>query len=420
MLIKNKNKYIITHYEEINKNLTIIKKFFLDRVRLDKILKKVNYEAYEKLEKMIDIKPIDEAYTFKDLLINYNILKNMKNNIEAIPRKISKLEAEGYSISSFGKQETIININMINENIYLINYYIPKLENYLICKSEFAGKIKSDLRQFLIKNKLYDFIVLFELESIAAELREQLAVVPLKLSDNLISMTIQRHGLLPASSYKKMDVKKTDTVLYTGGSIYYDSFNIFKSFSQNKGLSNIILDNEVSPRYTKPVASDMKIGTSGKIYETNDGETFRLLKSRTPANIARGPSHIANGYNIQLSDKINKYLHAPLITSRIHEITKNIGKNKYADIRTQMRYNNKMNKKNIIDNFINYMVDQLDYDTSNKFLKHELNHMIINEKIKLNRKLKMAASIEDFFEDIISDRDNFILNFERKLKIYSR
>lgn len=428
MLIKKINKYEITHAGEINENLNIIKDFYNERIDTDKILKKVNYEAYEKLEKMLNsIKPIKSIYDLKSLLLFYNESKSLLRIIEHVPRKLTKLESAGYSISSFDQHTTVININKIMENIYALYYYLPRPEYYLICSSEIKNMNKQTFKkfgEFLTQNKLYEVIALLRLEIVAAPIRQLIGVTPIRVATNIVTFMMQRYGMIPKSNFTKSreNIKSADLIIHLGNGdpqYYYNSFNINKETSSQEGISADMIKHEIIPCLTAstksvPLKHKSKINN---IYETFDGKMYRHITTyMDPMVLIRGPSHIANGYNSQFADKFKKHVTAPLIADKMINAIKNRGRQQYADIRTTLR-----GKKgtDIIDQFLEHIVEQLNFDRHQKILVHELSLMIASEKIKLNRKLKMTKSLDDFFDDVIGDRDNLILNFERKVKIYN-
>lgn len=433
MLTFIKGKYIITHAANINKNVEVIKQFYAKRINSDKILKKMNFTEYERLEAMLDdLYPIKAEHDLESLMLTSLQITDIIQSINKFPVVIHRLEQQGYSISSFDVQETNININIIRENMYLIQFYIPKPENYLICMAEIktmSKKKSAEFNNFLVKNKLYSIISLFRIEVIAAPIRQSLSVVPPRIKDNIIPYMIQRYGLIPQTSFniskKELD-KKNIIINISGEQYYFNSTYVFHELSPLIGLSEKSIKSEITPH--KCIATDHKniieinppnlLNSNVKnisIYETFDGVMYRQLKTPfNPSRIIEGPSAIANGYNIQFNHRFEKHIGDPLINRHMDDILKEQKKHQYNDLQVKLR---DTKPKNIVEEFLKHLIKQIDYDETDKILNHELKLMIAVERIRLQKKLKLAESINDFFEDIIGDRNNFILNFKRKIKI---
>ena len=432
-LADSKLGYRVVHAAEINENIATIRDHYLSRVNTDKIMKQVNYGAYEKL--LAALKDVtmahDKLYDLKGILQFQQEMARTMATLEAFPRKLHKLERAGYSISSMAPHEFVMHLNVIQENIYMLHYVMPQLEDYLVCGPEIRalrGAALVAFEKFLIKHALYDMIVLFRMESVAASLRASMAVVPLLGGSDAISKWIQRFGMIPASNFKPYHPGPHDVVINIDGTYgqhqtYYDSFNIYKGDRSIAGLSMTAVRNEINPMdivpMTKAPTSKIKAPTpKSAIYETMDGVNYRKLKC-TPENMARlhrGPSAMANGYNQQINEAIAKHIHAPILSERILEVTKTEGKQKYSDIRSNIR---KLPRDQIIDAFLEAVINELDFDREAKTLQAELRITLDAERIRLTQKLAATPTVEEFFKEVIADKSNFILTFNRKIKIYN-
>lgn len=413
MLKKDKNNYYLTHHKEINEDLDRVVKFFMERVEQDKILKTANHEKYAKITKKIDqIKKVPETFTLEKILIFSEV--DHLGIIESIPRMIAKLELNGFSITGFTPHQAVININKINECIYNIHYYMPKIQEYLICKPEKPNK---EVDKILVKNKLYKIIALFRYEHLAAEIRSQIAITPLRLKKSPIVYFIQRFGLTPVTNFIKMS-KPKGTIIYLGNGkkqIYYDTLNYLNIDNRYTGLNASFLSSNVFPIEVNSSKATPPVMGGNKIYETFDGIHYRELTSPFPERIKRGPSAMANGYNTLFNKKLSKRTTAPLISVLSFGIMKEFNKQKYIDFKAKA---NKLPKTQVVNKFIEMLISNVDIG-DNKTLKKELHLNIVAERIKLERKFSTSKSIEEFFEDVIADKDNFILKFERKIKIYN-
>jgi hypothetical protein len=420
MLKKDGNNYRLVAAEQINKNLRNIKKFFMERIDGDKVLKRLDHQAYEKLEKKIkSLSTVKEIMTLEEILMFSQ--NNIIGSIEVIPRKILKLEIAGFSITHWSQPELTLNTNIILENTYAISYYMPAAKDYMICKPEKPDK---KLDQFLAQKKLYNIIELFRYEHLAREIRAQIAVAPIRDKKYAFINLVQRFGLLPKGGFQRIKPAAADTVLYLGTGkpcFYYESTNILNTIGRYSGLSNQFKKSEVLPLEinSKKSAALYKMGTRGHIYETFDEIHYRQLVTPWPERLMRGPSHIANGYNIIFNKKLKKHTGAPIISAMSLNAMLDFDRRKYMDFKISSV---QKRRDKIVDDFLGQIAVFLGSypEMKSKLMQHELKLNLAAEKSKLNRKLREAATIEDFFEDIIADKNNFVLKFERKMKIFGK
>jgi hypothetical protein len=413
MIKKEGQKYSLTYREEINQNLKIIRDFFNNRLENDKTLKNADHLSYENLLRDVaNLKNIREFFTLEEILdfSSAHILKSIRQ----IPKKIAALELAGLSVSHFTPKELSMNMNTVRENIFILEFYLPKDADFLILQPQPAH---------LLKTKNYRMIALFGMEKIAAPLRNQIAVTPLRSKKITFLNLIQRFGLIPVGNYQIMKPQARDTILPIGigkNPIYYDTMNILNSNNGFMGLGKKYFSSEIVPitAHLPKALPALKIQT-GRILETIDGVRFREMQTPFPDRLKRGPSPIANGYNILLNKKFKKRLNAPIIDTITLSQMLAFDRRKYMDFRART-INSGRNK--IVEKFLGYITEFLSNypEMKHKTMLHELKLNLAAERTKLNRKLQTAASIEDFFDDIIADKNNFIMRFERKMKIFHK
>lgn len=407
-MIKITNKEIfINHYEEINENINILKKLFEDRIESDSKLKGANYEEFMKLESNIKkIKTIKEKYTIKDIIDFYEYTQFILKLIYKFPRKIEKLEKSGYSVSSYTPKQILENSIIYDETYYKLKYFFPDIQEYL----PIATKIKNNI----------DFIILAQDEAAALNMRKTIGIPPIIYGTNIVQRLMQRHGAIPVSNFKKMTKPKSYIYLNVNNPVYFTSVNIYNTYDDIQGVTIKYIENTVYP-----VEMDIKAGKTGAVnlskntnifYETFDNKYYRKMKCKNIENIIRGPSHIANGYNNIFNKKIIKYLKEPYIERVSIEQIRNLCKQYYTDIVKKIR-----GKKDLITAFIEAVEKAIfkRFTDIPKIILKDIKMGLICERAKLSRKI-IRLEPEQFYEEIIDDKHNFILRIERKIKAYNR
>lgn len=364
MLKKINNKYIITYREVINQNIQLIK-------NLPPIteLRTTDYAEYEKLMTAIENLPnIKEEYTAAEIF---------------------DIDLSGLEI--IGRHYDIKNIEMN------LRYYIPSGPELLVISAPEA-------EEYLRAKPNFTLINLFNLHEFAAELRFSIAR---PVSSNLL---VQKHGLVPVSGFETIRPRNS-IIIRVPATSYFTTNHLFKIYPETLGLSTKMRKAElieVQSKFEKPEIIYPE--TVESIYETYDDIHYRRLETRDK-NI-KLISAIAAGYNEQLvfpRYEFPDYTYTGMnsdIIERYKSILAKINPERYAD-----------SSNDIIDNLISLLME-IEFDRTDKNLMREFRLGVETEKMKFMVFMARSRNFAEFREEVINNQKNFILRFQKKIKIY--